>query len=106
MNSLYYWQLMLLDLAHKVPRSFVSRCYLSNPVVKKALFGFSSCRVKGEPVQALSSSSVSLQCSTALIVLLLLRPDSNSILLGICGPVVSKEPRNCFRKQVKTSSEV
>ena len=103
MNGLYYWQLMLLDLAHKVLRSFVSRCYLSNPVVKKTLFGLFSCKAKGEPVQALSSSSVGLQCSSALVVLPLLRPNSNSVLLGIYSPAASKEPKNCFRKQVETS---
>ena len=34
-DGLYCRQLMLLDPAHQIPRPFVSRCYLSNPVVKK-----------------------------------------------------------------------
>ena len=59
-NGLYCRQLTLLDPAHQIPRSFVSRCYLSNPVVEKAPFSLSSFRAKEEPVQALSCSSVSL----------------------------------------------
>ena len=105
-NGLYCWQLMLLDPAHQIPRPFVSKCYLSNSVVKKAPFGLSTYRVKEEPVQVLSSSSVGLQCRTALVVLPLFRPSSDSDLLGISSPAVSKEPRNCLKEQVKTSNEV
>ena len=85
-NSLYCQQLMLLDPTHWILRPFVSRCYLSNSIVKKALFSLPSCRAKGKPVQALSSSSISLQCSSALVVPLLLRPSSDSVLLDINSP--------------------
>ena len=105
-NSLYCQQLVLLDPAHQISRSFVGRCYFSNPVVKKALFGLSSYKAKGGPVQALSSSSVSLQYNTALVVPPLLRPSSDRIFLSISGLAVSKKPRNCFREQVETSSGV
>jgi len=54
----------------------------------------------------LSSSSVCLQCNSALVVPLLLRLSSDSVLLGMSGSAVSKEPGNCLREQVKTSSRV
>ena len=105
-DGFYCRQLALLDPAHQIPGSLVGRCYLSNPVVKKALFSLSSCRAKGELVRALFRSSVGLQCSTALIVPPLLRPSSDHVLLGISGLAVSKESGDCLREQVETSSGV
>ena len=97
---------MLFDPAHKIPGSFVGRCNFSNSVVKKVSLGLSSCRAKRGPVRVFSNHSVSLQCSLALIVPPLLRMSGYSNSLSISSPTVSKEPRNCLRKQVKTSNRV
>ena len=97
-NSLYCRQLILIDLAHQIPRLFVSRCNFSNSIVKKQFFSLSSCRSKEELVRALSSPSISHQCSLALIVpsLLILSSDCNSF--DISSLAVRNKFRNCFRE--------
>jgi len=58
-NKLYYRQLILLDPAYYILRVFVSEHNFSNSIVKKVLFGLSSCRAKEELFRVLLSSPIS-----------------------------------------------
>ena len=81
---------MLLDPTHQVPRAFVGRCNLCNPVVKERAFSISSGRAEQAPVAPVSSQSIPLKCSSALTVLPLLRASSDSDVLSMSIPGVSK----------------
>jgi len=58
-NKLYYRQLILLDPAYYILRVFVSEHNFSNSVVKKVLFGLSSCRAKEELFRVLLNLPIS-----------------------------------------------
>ena len=69
---------MLLNPAYQVPRVFVGRHNLCNPVVEERVFSTSSGRAEQAPITPVSSQSIPLKCRLVLIVPLLLRASSDS----------------------------